>query len=215
MEESTAELYKLPETGDVTVELVSDISDLDFTLALFPMSEVATISPQSLEFRLVSASASVVVLDDRTARPGESVTFSPEEVGLGGATVALMIIPSNTVESFLSNGHRYTPQGNETDGDTKRQPLYSLNSANPGGLDQVMTITNSSETLLMIQDLTRYDSGEGRAIGGDTFDQINVRITPALEMVEYHGGNYYQASVDQTIDWDGEDGYTGEQKGDF
>lgn len=213
--EKAGKLIELPETGSVTFELIDDTSDFAFTLALYDYSEVAKLSPHELYYGIAAATECIVVLDDRLHNDGASVTFDPATYGLAGQKVGLMLIPSNIPENYLRNPHRYTPKG---DGNfTKRQPLFSHTDANPGTKDQFLFFTdNLTSTIVAIEDHSRHEDGVESGDSSDSnFADVQIKITPALEVTTSHEGNYFQGTADPTINWDGNDGYTGGQNGDF
>jgi len=145
-------------------------------------------------------------MDNRTIQPGDEVTINPQALGLDGKTIALMMIPNNTVENFLKNGWRYTPTG---DGDnTKRQPLFSLINANPSALDQMLAFYDSENAYLTFEDSSNHD-------GTGEFDDIQLQMSPALQAVGFHNGHYFEGSPDPTEGFVGPDGYSEHKHGGF
>ena len=120
--------------------------------------------------------------------------------------IGLMLIPNNTTENYQKNGWRYTATG---DGDnTKRQPLYSLINANPSALDQMLTFYDRRSTYLTFEDASLVE-GEG------TYDDIQLQMSPALDPLGFHNGNYFEGSADPTRGFTGPDGYGQSQHGGF
>ncbi|MEM9079223.1 MAG: hypothetical protein AAGC74_00860 [Verrucomicrobiota bacterium] len=213
--ERVGQLMQMPASGNVSFELIGDNSDLAFTLGIYDASDVATLSPGSPAYREVATAVSVVVLDNRTSEVGDSVSFDPANYGLAGKEVGVVVIPHNIPENFLKNPHRYSPKG--AGNDTKRQPLFSVNGANPGQKDQFLAFTNGTDrTLLAIEDLAREGNvGEVGADSDSDFSDIEIRITPAVDVVDSAFVGYYQGSPDPTVNWNGDDGWTGDANGDF
>jgi hypothetical protein len=166
---------------------------------------VKAFSPDALAFRKTAAANAVSIMDDREFNPGQSTTFQPSQVGLDGKTVGFFIVPNNRAEVYLRNPWRYTPKGN--DNRTKRQPLFTVNSANPGMLDQFFTFSDEQQTILMIEDRTRYEDGvEAGEASDSSFDDISLRFSPALAPVNLAPAAYYLTSPDPTIGYAGPDG---------
>ncbi len=213
--ETTAELLHVPAgTNSVTFDLVGDDSGMEFSLAIYDFDEISAWSPETLAYRQVAGFLAEVVLDNRESSVGKSVTINPAALGLAGKNLGLMLIPHNTHQKFNSNPHRYTPRG--AGDDLKRQPLFSLNNANPEAKDQFLIFTDEKSTLVCIEDYTRAAAnGEAGADSLDTFSGAQIRITPALVPLSFHNGVYREGTPDVTADWDGDDGYSGTQNGDF
>jgi hypothetical protein len=213
--ESNGELLYVPAgLNSVNFELIGDASDLEFSLAIYDFDQVSEWNPETLAYRQVASFLAEVILDNRTATAGTSVTINPAGLGFADKNLGLVLIPDNTFSKFSSNPHRYTPRGN---GDSlKRQPLFSLNNANPGTKDQFLFFSNETSTLICIEDLTRAAAdGEAGEESSNAFAGAHIRITPALMPVGFHEGQYFQGTPDVTENWDGDDGYTGDQNGDF
>ncbi|MFD2255327.1 DUF6923 family protein [Luteolibacter algae] len=211
--EITADLFQLPASGPVSIELLRDESPLDFTLSLVDYGKIQTVVPGLLEFREIAAANAVTVLDNRNADVGDRVTFDPSALGLAGKQVVLMLLPHNKLDRFVTNPFRYTPRG--AGDNTKRQPLFSMINANPGSLDQFMSFTDVDSTIIAIEDHSRVSSREAGEASDSNFSDTWLRITPALAPMSFGGGGYYQGTPDPTLDWDGIDGYLKGQKGDF
>ncbi|MBK1835135.1 collagen-binding domain-containing protein [Roseibacillus ishigakijimensis] len=211
--EISADLFELPASGPVTIDLRGDASSLDFSLALVDYEKVATVTPNLLEFRAIAGENAVTVLDNQISEAGDQVTFDPQALGLAGRTVMLAMLPHNRFDRFVTNPHRYTPRGQGEN--TKRQPLFSVNAANPGALDQFLTFTDNNTTVVMVEDHSRAEGTEAGAASDSNFADFWFEITPALDPLSLGGSGYYQGSPDPTTGWDGVDGYSSEQKGDF
>ncbi|MGJ8726063.1 MAG: DUF6923 family protein [Roseibacillus sp.] len=213
--ESTAELLYVPAgTNSVTFDLLSDDSAMEFSLAIYDYDEVSLWSPETLASRQVAGYLSELIFDNREAGAGKSITINPAALGLAGKNLGLMLIPNNTVDKFNSNPHRYTPRG--AGDDLKRQPLFSLNNANPEAKDQFLIFSNEVSTLVCIEDYTRAAANEeAGANSTETFSGAQIRITPALVPMSFHNGAYREGSPDITSDWDGDDGYSDSQNGDY
>lgn len=205
--ETLTEIYQFPE-GDqpYAFRFLDDRSSMKFDLCVFDYDVVSQLSPSSLAFRRTAAANAISILDDRAYNPGNVVHFTPSSYGLDGKRVGFLIVPNNRVDVFLRNPWRYTPKGN--DNRTKRQPLFTINSANPGGLDQFFTFTDKSQTVFMVEDHTRYNDGveEGKE-SDSSFDDLSVQIQPALQPLNLSPSAYYLASPDPTIGYEGSDGH--------
>ena len=206
--EWVSELFALPEGNQsYEVDFIDDRSPMKFDLCAFDYDLVKTLSPDSLEFRMTAAANSVSVIDDRKFNPGQTAVFQPSQHGLDGKTVGFFIVPNNRVKVFLRNPWRYTPKGNNNR--TKRQPLFTINSANPGTFDQFLTFSDENQTVFMIEDRTRYEDGvEQGEISNSSFDDISLRISPSLAPFSLSPSAYYLASPDPTVGYLGSDGHS-------
>lgn len=212
--EMTAELFDLPDDEtDFEFTFLDDRSSMKFTLGVIDWSLVRSMNPQSLSFREVVAKNSILILDDRSSNPRDVVSFNPAEHGLQGKRVAFVIIPNNTFKKFASNTFRYLPKGNGDRG--KRQCLLSTSKANPGYHDQFMFFGDESETLMFIEDHSRIKGTlEEGADSNSSFDDIQIKISPALNSVETRSG-YLQADTDISAGFVGRDGHSGTKRGDY
>ena len=211
--ESTTEVYQLPEDGDsFEIRFLDDRSPMKFDLCVFDYDLVASLSPSSLAFRKTAAANAISLMDDRQFNPGQTASFTPAEHGLAGKRVGFFIVPNNRVDVYLRNPWRYTPKGNNNR--TKRQPLFTINSANPGTLDQFFTFSDTEQTVFMIEDHTRYDDGiEPGASSNSSFDDISIQVTPALKPLDLSPSAYYLGSPDPTIGYLGPDGHAQAPRG--
>ena len=167
------------------------------------------LDPSSLEFRTRAAKIAISVLDDRDTNPGDALSFDPSLYGLAGKTVGLMVVPNNRREVFLRNPHRYTAKGHGER--TKRQPLFSLVGANPGYLDQMITVSDGNTTVLCIEDHTRYEVGEAPELGDvsdSSFDDAIIVIRGPITGVNLFDNLYGLPTADPTLGFEGEDGIT-------
>ncbi len=212
--ESSAELFKLPENKvDINFSFLDDRSPMKFSIGLIDWSLLKGLDPQSLAFREVVAKNTVVIMDDRNVNPGDSQSFNPYNFGLQGSTVAFVMVPNNTFKKFASNTFRYTPKGNGNN--TKRQCLLSTSIANPGYMDQFMFFKNNDSMLMMIEDKTRFESKfELGDSSNSSFDDIQILVEPALEVVEQTSG-YKIADRDITQGFKGPDGNSPQRQGDY
>jgi hypothetical protein len=205
--ESTAELFEVPAgMTELTFTLLDDRSPMKFALYAFDYGLVSHLNPKSPEFRTIAALTAVPLMDNRTMQPGDEVTINPTALGLSGKIIGLMMIPNNTVGNYLKNSWRYTPTG---DGDnTKRQPLFSLIRANPLALDQMLAFYDGQNAYLTFEDSSNID-------GTGDFDDIQLQMSPALEALGFHNGQYLHGSPDPTEGFIGPDGYGEHQHGGF
>ncbi len=206
-QESIDELFEIPAgMTELTLRLHDDRSSMKFALAAYDYDRVSWINPSTPAFRELAVGLSTTILDDRSVDVNGEVTINPLALGLAGKTIGLLIIPNNVVDNFLNNPWRYTPKG---EGDrTKRQPLFSLNNANPGAHDQYFIFSNTQSTLLAIEDYSRIDDlSEAGDPSDHSFDDIQIQITPALQTTGFHSGNYLEGSADPTAGFTGPDGY--------
>ena len=205
--ESIDELFEIPEgMTELTLRLFDDRSSMKFTLAAFDYDRVSYLNPSTQAFRELAVGLSTTILDDRSVDVNGEVTINPQALGLDGKTIGLVIVPNNVVDNFLNNPWRYTPKGS---GDrTKRQPLFSLNNANPAALDQYFIFSSEQSTFLAIEDYSRIDdSSEAGDPSDHSFDDIQIQITPALKTTGFHSGNYLEGSEDPTKGFTGPDGF--------
>ncbi|YCM42721.1 DUF4114 domain-containing protein [Verrucomicrobiaceae bacterium 227] len=205
--ESTAELFDVPAgLTELTFTLLDDRSPMKFTLCAFDYNLVSHLNPESPEFRTIAATTAIPLMDNRTMQSGDEVTINPKALGLSGKIIGLMMIPNNTVENYLKNSWRYTPTG---DGDnTKRQPLFSLINANPSALDQMLAFYDGQDAYLTFEDSSNID-------GTGDFDDIQLQMSPALDALGFHNGQYFDESPDPTEGFVGPDGYGEHQHGGF
>jgi len=212
--ETASELFQLPEgSTEYTVEMIDDRSPMKFTLGLIDWDLLKGLDPQSLAFRQIVSKKTKPIMDDRQSNPGDVLSFNPMEIGLAGKTVAMVIVPNNTFTKFSSNPHRYSAKG--MGNNTKRQCLLSTSRANPEYKDQFMVFSDEERTILMIEDKARVTtSDEPGDNSDDSFDDIQVAISPALEEVSVET-SYRQSEPDLTEGFRGPDGNNGEFKGDF
>ena len=206
--EQVGELFHIPAgLNQLSLDLLDDRSSMKFTLCAVDYELLQTTDPSSLEFRQIAAQNAVVLMDDRLTDPGETVSINPIISGLDGKDVILFIIPNNTVETFLTNPWRYTPKGNNNR--TKRQPLFSMNNANPQAKDQFLVFSDGYSTLLAIEDHSRTeDVLELGEASDSSFDDIQIQMRPALECVAFHTGAYFEGTADPTVGFTGPDGYS-------
>ena len=131
------------------------------------------------------------------------MTFTPSKYNLRGKTIGLMLIPNNTQKTFLTNPCRYTPKGEGNR--TKRQPLFSLISANPGQMDQLFSFANSKSSFFFFEEMTRYNDGNEAGEKSDSsFDDLMFKISPALQISKANLKGYYQSTPDTTYGYDTE-----------
>ncbi|MDP0489873.1 MAG: DUF4114 domain-containing protein [Verrucomicrobiota bacterium JB023] len=206
--ESVGELFYVPaDQSELTIRLIEDRSPMSFTLAAFDYDQVYSLNPGSLEFREIAAANSITLMDDRVSEVGDEVTINLTGHPFSGKTIGLMLIPNNTTSTFLTNPWRYTPRGNGER--TKRQPLFSLNSGNPEGRDQMMLFGDGVSNFVTFEDLARLsDPTEPGEVSDDSFDDIQFEFYPALEPAGFHDGHYYEGSADVTKGFVGPDGFS-------
>lgn len=205
--EVISQLFVMPE-GPIELNMLDDRSSMKFDLCAFDYEQVRMLDPSSLAFRVRAAEIAVSVMDDRVANPGTPLKFDPAAHGLAGKTVGFLFVPNNKREVFLRNPWRYTPKGHGER--TKRQPLFSLNSANPGALDQLLSFESAERTVFALEDHTRYedmDAPEQGAFSDSLFDDAMISISPRLQPVNGFAGAYYLQSHDPTFGYDGDDGH--------
>jgi hypothetical protein len=206
--ETLGQVFQLPNQA-VTIEFREDRSSMKFDLCVFDYDQVSHLDPSSLEFRTRAAKIAISVLDDRDTNPGDALSFDPSLYGLAGKTVGLMVVPNNRREVFLRNPHRYTAKGHGER--TKRQPLFSLVGANPGYLDQMITVSDGNTTVLCIEDHTRYEVGEAPELGDvsdSSFDDAIIVIRGPITGVNLFDNLYGLPTADPTLGFEGEDGIT-------
>lgn len=205
--EHTGQLYQLPD-HPIRVTMVEDRSSMKFDLCVYDHSLEAHLDPSSLAYRREAAKNAVSILDDRLGDLGSVVSFDPRLHGLAGRTVGFFIVPNNTRSTFLRNPWRYTPKGQGER--TKRQPLFTLDSANPGGLDQFLSFAGAGGTVFAIEDHSRFEDfwePEAGEVSDDTFDDIIIHFSTVLERAGHFPQGYRLASPDPTTGWAGDDGH--------
>ncbi|GHC42170.1 hypothetical protein GCM10007100_03890 [Roseibacillus persicicus] len=198
-------VFQMPaEDISYTFEFLDDRSSMKFTLGVVALDRIWDLCAPSLLFREQAITDAVTIMDDRSLNPGDSVTFEPANYGLLGKRVIFFIIPNNTKEVYLRNAWRYTPRGNGER--TKRQPLFTIGEANPNGVDQFLLFSNETQTLMTIEDYCRAESsGEAGEPSDSSFDDIQIKITPALVETELNGA-YYGSTIDYTLGYGSSDG---------
>lgn len=213
--EFTAEVFEVPaDLTELTLDLIDDRGPMKFTFGVVDYALVSSLSPDSLDFRRNAVANGTILMDDRQLNPGAVVTINPQELGLAGKEVMFYIIPNNVPSQFLKNPWRYTAKGNGNK--TKRQPLFSVNNANPQSKDQFFVFSDGDTTLLSIENYSRTeDTVEAGLLSDSSFDDIQIRLTPALTPLSFHDGGYLQGSVDPTAGFTGTDGYNGSQQGSY
>ena len=212
--ETLDQLFLLPD-NPISIEFVEDRSSMKFDLCVFDYNEVKHLNPASLEFRKRAATIAVSILDDRSANPGNVLSFDPRDYNLEGKTVGLMFVPNNKRTVFLRNPFRYTPKGEGNR--TKRQPLFSLVDANPGSLDQILTFTRDGAVTICLEDHTRFERDqdpEAGKVSDHKFDDAIIVIRGGLTGVNLFDDLYGLPTEDLTVGFDGEDGITPRAKGD-
>lgn len=213
--EQVGELFHIPAgLNQLSFDLLDDRSSMKFTLCAVDYELLQATDPTSLEFRQIAAQNAIILMDDRVTEPGQSTSINPIIAGLDGKDVILFIIPNNTLETYLTNPWRYTPKGN--DNRTKRQPLFTMNNANPQAKDQFLVFSDGYSTLLAIEDHSRTeDDLELGEASDDSFDDIQLQIRPALECLAFHNGAYFVGTADPTVGFTGPDGYSGTSYGGY
>lgn len=198
-------VFQMPaDNTSYQIDFLDDRTSMKFTLGVCPLDTVSDLASNSLLFREQVARDGVIILDDRLANPGGQVPFEPHLHGLLGKRVFFYLIPNNTPTTYLRNAWRYTPRGNGEN--TKRQPLFSIAEANPGGEDQFLTFGDPGKTLLAIEDYARAPAeGELGADSDESFDDVQIRITPGLLATERHPA-YYGKTIDYTLGYESSDG---------
>ena len=202
--ETAGELYYIPPTaGNFTINLIDERSSMKTEVRVFDYDSVRGLNPDSLEFRVKAARNSFPLFDERSLRIGGSVSFTPSKYNLRGKTIGLMFIPNNIQKTFLTNPWRYTPKGEGNR--TKRQPLFSLISANPGQMDQSFSFANSKSSFFFFEEMTRYNDGIDAGEKSDSsFDDLMFKISPPLQISKANMKEYYQATPDTTYGYDTE-----------
>ncbi|MDP0491339.1 MAG: hypothetical protein Q7Q71_09850 [Verrucomicrobiota bacterium JB023] len=204
-EEIIGGVFQMPhENTTYTFRFLDDRSPMKFTLGFCALDSLTELGAPNLLFREQAILHAVTIMDDRDSNPGQSVTFRPQNHDLLGKRVVLFLIPNNTPAKFLSNPWRYTAMGNGEN--TKRQPLFSIPEANPGGLDQFFFFERDEETFFTIEDKARAATdGELGEASDSSFDDIQIRVTPALIPTERHQA-FFGKTIDYSIGYEANDG---------
>jgi hypothetical protein len=205
--ETVGQLYQLP-SQPIQLTMIEDRSSMKFDLCVYDHDLISHLDPSSLEYRKQAARNATSIMDDRLSNIASVTTFDPKLLGLAGKTVGFFIVPNNTRSTFLRNPWRYTPRG---EGErTKRQPLFTLNGANPGRGDQFLTFTGEGGTVFAIEDHSRLESlnhDEAGDLSDHSFDDIIIHFDNPLQAAgNFHRG-YRVGSADPTTGWTGEDGH--------
>lgn len=201
--ENIHQVWKMPDE-ELIIHFEEDRSSMKFDFLVFDYNEVRHLPPASLEFRKRAVSKGISILDDRLYNPGNEVRFDPADYHLENKDVGFLIIPNNKKSVFLRNPWRYSPRGNGNR--TKRQPLFSVNNANPGGHDQFLTFQKDRVTMFAIEDYSREllsENEENGNLSNHVFDNIIISITGNLVGKNIAGAGL---TTDVTAGWDGEDG---------
>ncbi len=202
------QLFLMPD-APISIEFLEDRSSMKFDLCVFDYDQVMHLDPSSLEFRKRAAKLAISIINDRSANPGNVLSFDPRNYNLDGKTVGIMFVPNNNRETFLRNPARYTPKG--VGNRTKRQPLFSLVNANPGNMDQILTFNRDGATVICLEDHTRYEKEENPELGdvsNSSFDDAIFVIRGGMTGVNIFDNLYGLPTADPTIDFHGEDGIT-------
>ncbi|MFC5051531.1 DUF6923 family protein [Rubritalea spongiae] len=206
--ETTGQIFELSDEP-MLIEFVEDRSSMKFDLCVFDYDLVRHLDPSSLEFRTRAAKLAISIIDDRDVNPGDVLEFDPVKYGLNGKTVGLMVVPNNRRDVFLRNPHRYTAKGHGNR--TKRQPLFSLVGANPGHMDQVLTVSDGYMTMICIEDHTRYEVAEAPeegVVSDSSFDDAIILIRGGMTEVNLFDALFGLPTADPTLGFNGEDGIT-------
>lgn len=165
--ETIYEAFIIPDnTQSLTFEFIRDTGSYLFTFGMFDI-HAPTVNPQTnpMAYALQAITNSIVIFDNRTSKPGS--TFLIEQPST--ATVGFYIIPNDDIKTFLTRPQSFY-QGN------RPTPLFTNAAANPGGLDQAMSFTDTltGKTLFTFEDLTRT------GLSDEDFTDMSFTVTPAL-----------------------------------
>ncbi|MFC7337425.1 DUF6923 family protein [Haloferula chungangensis] len=206
--EHIGQLYYMP-SETITLSMVEDRSSMKFDLCVYDHGAIDHLDPSSLEYRVAAASSAISLMDDRSSDIGSTTSFNPTAHGLSGKTVGFFIVPNNTVSTFLRNPWRYTPKGQ---GDrTKRQPLFTLNGANPGLSDQFLSFKGNGGTVFAIEDHSRHEDPylpESGDVSDSTFDDIIIHFSSILKPAGNFDTGYRSGSPDPTTKFIEDDGHS-------
>ena len=76
--------------------------------------------------------------------------------------------------------------------------------------------SDNSSMILAIEDYSRTeDTVEAGELSDHSFDDIQLQISPALTPLSFHNGVYLDGSEDVTAGFQGEDGYTEQNHGQY
>ena len=205
--EHIGQLYRLP-AETITITMIEDRSSMKFDLCAYDHGAIAHLKPSSLEYRVAAAESAVSLMDDRTSDIASTTTFNPAALGLAGKTVGFFIVPNNTRSTYLRNPWRYTSKGQ---GDrTKRQPLFTLNAANPGLSDQFLSFEGNGGTVFAIEDHSRHEDPYLPELGDtsdSSFDDIIIHFSSVLETAGNFATAYGIGSPDPTTGFVQDDGH--------
>jgi hypothetical protein len=205
--EHIGQLYHLPDE-EITITMIEDRSSMKFDLCAYDHGAIDHLEPSSLEYRVAAAESAVSLMDDRTSNIASTVTFNPSAAGLAGKTVGFFIVPNNTVSTYLRNPWRYTPKGQGER--TKRQPLFTLNGANPGLGDQFLSFAGNGGTVFAIEDHSRHEDPYLPELGDasdSSFDDIIIHFSSVLETAGNFATEYRVGSPDPTTGFVKDDGH--------
>jgi len=145
----------LPDTESVDVKftLERDTGSFLFAFGFCPASSVVGIDPvtQTLAFATACMTAATQVFDDNVAVVGDMSTHNLPV----GETLIFWLIPDNTLAIFLADPTQFFPS--QTLDNPFRAPLFSVDVANPGEFDQLLSFVGGGKTLFTWEDLTRSD----------------------------------------------------------
>jgi len=169
----------LPTTASVDVKftLERDTGSFLFSFGFCPTSSVAGIDPvsQTLAYATACMAAATQVFDDTVAVVGDMSTHNLPV----GETLVFWLIPNNDLTTFNDDPSKFFPS--QTTDRAFRAPLFSVDVANPGEFDQLLSFIGNDITLFTWEDLTRSDIVPPGASDQDFTDlafSINLEFIP-------------------------------------
>lgn len=205
--EHIGQLYYLPDRP-ITLTMIEDRSSMKFDLCAYDHGAIDHLEPSSLDYRKAAAESAISLMDDRSSNIGSTTSFDPGAHGLAGKTVGFFIVPNNVRSTYLRNPWRYTPKGQGER--TKRQPLFTLNGANPGLADQFLSFSGIGGTVFAIEDHSRHEDPylpEAGEVSNSSFDDIIIHFDAVLESAGNFAEAYRIGSPDPTSNFVESDGH--------
>jgi hypothetical protein len=180
--EVLAETFEVPTDPtaasiDLTFTVQRDTGIFLYSFGFCPASSVIGIDPLSQKQAWATAclAAATEVFDDTTSDVGD--TFL---VNLVPGTVEIFyLIPNNDLATFNADPTQFYPS--QTSVNAFRAPLFSVEDANPGEFDQMLSFIGGGFTLFTFEDLTRSDIVPPGASDQDFTDlafSIDIEIIP-------------------------------------
>jgi hypothetical protein len=143
---------------DITITFEEDSGLFEFSFGFCPATATAAIDAvtQKQAWATACLAAATEVFDDTGASPGDTFTFSSCAAGCDtapGDVLFWYLLPNNNLATFNADPSQFYPSSIAFN--PLRAPLFSVEDANPGELDQMLAFLGGGVTLFTFEDLTR------------------------------------------------------------